>query len=625
MNLNAELFEKVGRLKNLLVSWVTGNRNEELAAEYEELRSELVRSPVGLKLPQVTKSYRTFEEFGHFIRQNFPEYAERRAYVHEQFEPLMNELERLAAGEKNRNVFVVHGRNESARRELFSFLRALGLNPLEWPEAVKLTGKGAPFVGEVLEAGFNAAQATVVLMTPDDEARLREPYRHSPEDEGQLQGQPRQNVLFEAGMAMGKHPNQTIIVELGKLRPMSDVAGRHAIRMDDTPEKRNELAGRLETAGCSVNRSASDWYSAGNFNDVISEIKQTVPAPKLAAPTPQPFELDDGAKLSDEENRYLMDIRRPRNSEAYPVIDVYERWPPDQAKYREMLEHFVELGLMRKGGTFFSLTTKGETVADEFWRKTILQVLAQHGRDFVTGFVQVQLSVKLNDRGEDAELSRHLNTLRDERKLNLLPGGGIQITPLGMDAVDSPPTTGSQVAQLLPASTKQKMTPPGKLSKRPLKNSELSQLSKAERQCLLDLRQASGGLHTNPLNPDSKLTRMLMGLVELGLLEKTQESEHETWFDLTTDGEFIADMLWQNTLLQAIAGAERSGSLASEASLAAAFGFDLEDGPERREIDRHLKALKMRSVVACGDYDTLVLVQPYADQTLQNEGLGMGG
>ena len=40
-----------------------------------------------------------------------------------------------------RKVFVVHGRNLAARDALFEFLRAVDLHPVEWSEAVQLTGK----------------------------------------------------------------------------------------------------------------------------------------------------------------------------------------------------------------------------------------------------------------------------------------------------------------------------------------------------------------------------------------------------------------------------------------------------------------------------------------------------
>jgi predicted nucleotide-binding protein len=130
-----------------------------------------------------------------------------------------------------RKVFVVHGRNEAARRAMFSFLRALGLDPIEWSEAVHLTGKGSPFVGEILDTAFTHAQAVVVLFTGDDVARLGTRYltANDPPYEREPTPQARPNVLFEAGLAFGRNPERTILVTLGNIRPFSDVVGRHII------------------------------------------------------------------------------------------------------------------------------------------------------------------------------------------------------------------------------------------------------------------------------------------------------------------------------------------------------------------------------------------------------------
>jgi predicted nucleotide-binding protein len=173
-----------------------------------------------------------------------------------------------------RAVFVIHGRNLKARDAMFTFLRSIGLHPLEWSEAVLATGEGSPYIGQVLDTAFSRAQAVVVLMTPDDEVRLREPFRE-PGDrlhETQLTPQARPNVLFEAGMAMGRCPERTILVELGVLRPFSDIGGRHVIRLNNTTQRRQELAHRLETAGCAVNLRGTDWHTAGDFEiDFLGE------------------------------------------------------------------------------------------------------------------------------------------------------------------------------------------------------------------------------------------------------------------------------------------------------------------------------------------------------------------
>jgi predicted nucleotide-binding protein len=81
-----------------------------------------------------------------------------------------------------------------------------------------------------------------------------------------LTPQPRQNVIYEAGMAMGIDEGRTILVELGKMRPISDVFGRLVVRINNTPERRNDFAERLRNAGCPVNTKGEDWLTAGDFD-----------------------------------------------------------------------------------------------------------------------------------------------------------------------------------------------------------------------------------------------------------------------------------------------------------------------------------------------------------------------
>ena len=201
-----------------------------------------------------------------------------------------------------RDVFVIHGRNTDARKALFEFLRSIDLHPLEWSEAVHATGKPSPFIGEILDSAFSRAHAVVALFTPDDEARLRAPYRQSNEstEETELKGQARPNVLFESGMAMARHPDRTVLVELGNLRAFSDVAGRHMIRIEKTPQWRQDLAQRLETAGCPVSTSGSDWLTAGDFEAALATLTEVASEPvssRSAQPTdPSPVPLSVGAQ-----------------------------------------------------------------------------------------------------------------------------------------------------------------------------------------------------------------------------------------------------------------------------------------------------------------------------------------
>lgn len=166
-----------------------------------------------------------------------------------------------------RKVFVVHGRNNALRQAIFDFLRSIDLQPIEWEQAVLATGKASPYIGDILDAGFAMAQAVVVMMTPDDEARLLPELQgqSEPEYETELTRQARPNVLFEAGMAFGRHEDRTVLVEFGALRPVSDVSGRHTVRMDGSSEKRQALAMRLESAGCQIDITGTDWHKVGDF------------------------------------------------------------------------------------------------------------------------------------------------------------------------------------------------------------------------------------------------------------------------------------------------------------------------------------------------------------------------
>ena len=159
-------------------------------------------------------------------------------------------------------VFVVSRRNEKACEALFTFLRLIGLQPLKFSEAIFKTGKVSPYIGKILESAFSFSQAVVVLMILDDEECLREPYRESggPSYEKQLTSQARSNVLFEAGMAMGKFPYRIILIELGELCPFSDIGGHHTIKLDNSIEKRKDLAQRLKSTGCPVSLIGSVLY-----------------------------------------------------------------------------------------------------------------------------------------------------------------------------------------------------------------------------------------------------------------------------------------------------------------------------------------------------------------------------
>jgi predicted nucleotide-binding protein len=176
-------------------------------------------------------------------------------------------------------VFVVHGRNEKAREAMFVFLRSLGLEPIEWTEAIAYTRTGAPYIGEILDRAFSVAQAVVVLITGDDIAKLCSHFlkESDPGYERTFMLQARPNVLFEAGLAFGRHQERTILVELGSTRPFSDIAGRHMVRISNDAGARQDLVTRLKNAGCTVKIEGKvDWLTAGNFDEALKSHAESI-------------------------------------------------------------------------------------------------------------------------------------------------------------------------------------------------------------------------------------------------------------------------------------------------------------------------------------------------------------
>lgn len=166
---------------------------------------------------------------------------------------------------QSKKVFIVQGKNVRLNQGMFAFLTALRLDPIEWEEARKMTGKASPYIGEILDVAFKEAQAIVIMLTGDEEVKLL-PEFAGPEDDLSPTRQPRPNVIFEAGASLAIQPERTIIVQFGRQRVWSDLAGRHVVMMDNSMSKRQELANRLMTAGCPIEiLSGSAWQIQGDL------------------------------------------------------------------------------------------------------------------------------------------------------------------------------------------------------------------------------------------------------------------------------------------------------------------------------------------------------------------------
>lgn len=168
---------------------------------------------------------------------------------------------------KDNSVFVVHGRNQKLRKSIFEFLRALGLRPMEWSTALASARGVNPYIGDVLDSAMAKVAAVVVIFSADEEARLK-PEFCAPNElrtDGALRGQPRPNVIFEAGLALGRHPEKTLLIQVGTVRGFTDIDGKHIAKLGENADKRNDVATRLRNLGLNVDTSGSDWMTAGDF------------------------------------------------------------------------------------------------------------------------------------------------------------------------------------------------------------------------------------------------------------------------------------------------------------------------------------------------------------------------
>lgn len=167
---------------------------------------------------------------------------------------------------KDNSLFVVHGRDKRLTEDMFAFLRAIGLNPMEWSQAVNHARGANPNVTDIVKGALKKVQGVIVLFSPDEEARLKKKFRGAG-DSANLEGQARQNVTFEAGIALGAHHEKTLLVEVGSLRPISDIGGMHILRLTNSAASRKELASRLKNKlKFKVDTSGDSWLDVGNFN-----------------------------------------------------------------------------------------------------------------------------------------------------------------------------------------------------------------------------------------------------------------------------------------------------------------------------------------------------------------------
>jgi predicted nucleotide-binding protein len=190
-------------------------------------------------------------------------------------EPLVKESTKvkvLVPRQDSKRIFIIHGRNHKAVSELKKFLNALGLR--DWTfEQVSFELGPNPVISDIVRRGVSGAQAVIALFTPDEYVSLEPALRFSSDEDKEIRRwQPRPNVIYEAGLAMGMNKEGTLFVTVGKVDLPSDLDGIHRIRLTNSNESRHLLRRRLEAAGCEIDTgpgSSIEWLSpavGGDFD-----------------------------------------------------------------------------------------------------------------------------------------------------------------------------------------------------------------------------------------------------------------------------------------------------------------------------------------------------------------------
>ena len=135
-------------------------------------------------------------------------------------------------------VFVVHGRDLGTRDSVARFLEKLKLQPVILGEQAD---RGQTII-EKFEQHAQEVRFAVVLLTPDDEGRIRG-------EESDLKPRARQNVIFELGyFARSLGRNRVCALTKGGVEIPSDYDGVVYIPLDDSGGWKMRLIKELKAA-----------------------------------------------------------------------------------------------------------------------------------------------------------------------------------------------------------------------------------------------------------------------------------------------------------------------------------------------------------------------------------------
>jgi len=249
-------FEKVTYLVNLLIAHATGGQASD--TEYIKLRSQLLRNPQ-LKdlLPSWVKTHRNLSSFWPFIKEKYGTYADRRKFLNEEFENVLNVLEfghtveaekkivvptsrAVNLSPKKGKVFLVHGRDNGAKQEVARYVESLGIGAIILHEQAS---SGMTII-EKIEHYANEADFAIVLYTACDLGRGISETKVHPRNRA------RQNVVFEHGYLMAKLGRKNVCALVkGEIETPNDISGVVYIGLDEAGAWKIEVNKELKACG----------------------------------------------------------------------------------------------------------------------------------------------------------------------------------------------------------------------------------------------------------------------------------------------------------------------------------------------------------------------------------------
>lgn len=103
---------QIESLQNILIAAATGGGHD---GDYGRLRQALMADArIASLLPSIVKANRTLDQFWGFIKPKFATYAERRAFIYAEFQPLLDILEGAGAAPSDAGVTHALGKFDGA-------------------------------------------------------------------------------------------------------------------------------------------------------------------------------------------------------------------------------------------------------------------------------------------------------------------------------------------------------------------------------------------------------------------------------------------------------------------------------------------------------------------------------